>query len=373
MLGPYVNKFLLGSIEQAATKVVDSVYQKLEEKADDFLLLGWEEVHIQDLYSCASFKNRLRSQFSDIASSKNGSSFIFSKGDVRPKSNTKVLFQGHQVYLTEYVCEVDRSTKWKIKAPRSLNIRKRLVALWEEHMQQKEKREGVVHVYDPSMEEWNEHGKFSRTPNEGLILPKGLLEKIKDDLHKFKSSEAEYNRLGIPYRRGYLFYGPPGTGKTSLIKEMAKIMGKDIWCITEASFGGSELNLSNALRGVQKGSLVVFEDLDTFNLSRTDKASKMGSVLGSLDGLLSVEGVVIVITTNVIDRLDAALVRPGRIDTIYELGYADEDQLVRMLRKFFPSDDFNVVDYKNNKTPADIQSACQLSGSALEALDRLGL
>jgi len=260
LLGPYLHKFLLGSIEQAATKIVDTAYEKLEEKAGDFLLLGWEEVHIQDLYSCASFKHKLKAQFSDIASSKNGSSFIFSKGDIRPKSNTKVLFQGHEVYLSEYVCEIDRSVKWKVKAPRSLNIRKRLVTLWEEHMQQKEKREGVVHIYDPQMEEWNEHGKFPRTPNEGLILPKGLLEKLKDDLLRFKASEEEYNRLGIPYRRGYLFHGPPGTGKTSLIKEMAKVMGKDIWCITEASFQGSELNLSNALRGAQKGSLVLKND-----------------------------------------------------------------------------------------------------------------
>jgi chaperone BCS1 len=58
--------------------------------------------------------------------------------------------------------------------------------------------------------------------------------------------------------------------------------------------------------------------------------------LNALDGVRSQEGRILIMTTNHKDKLDPALLRPGRADRCIELGNAKESQLIGLFKKFFP-------------------------------------
>lgn len=147
------------------------------------------------------------------------------------------------------------------------------------------------------------------------------------DLTKFQGSEDVYNRIGKPYRRNYLFHGSPGTGKTSLIWALATILDREVFVFTDLSGMDS---FEDAYGGIKPGSIVVFEDIDCIGTETTrdivddDQQTGMvrqkkggvtlSSLLNVLDGVHSLHNSLVFVTTNHIERLDPAMVRPGRID-----------------------------------------------------------
>jgi chaperone BCS1 len=108
-------------------------------------------------------------------------------------------------------------------------------------------------------------------------------------------------------------------------------------------------------------SLLLLEDVD-INVStkeRTDQSTgvSMSALLQSLDGIVTPRGLITVMTTNRIEALDKALIRPGRADRIFEIGYLTQDQLEHLvenltgLRRTFPRIDELE---RTRTTPAEI-------------------
>jgi chaperone BCS1 len=85
----------------------------------------------------------------------------------------------------------------------------------------------------------------------------------------------------------------------------------------------------------------------------------LSGLLNALDGLGSREGRITFITSNHAELLDPALIRPGRVDKQYELGFLDEPEARRMFNRFFPE---TPVD----KLPIDIESALPISPADLQ-------
>ncbi|KAJ3083758.1 hypothetical protein HDU99_006522 [Rhizoclosmatium hyalinum] len=81
------------------------------------------------------------------------------------------------------------------------------------------------------------------------------------DLETFANDKHFYKRMGLPYRRGYLFSGKPGTGKTSLINAISATYNRDLYYINLADIK-SDNELQSAFSSVSKGSIIVFEDID---------------------------------------------------------------------------------------------------------------
>ncbi|KAF7365564.1 hypothetical protein MVEN_00429700 [Mycena venus] len=177
---------------------------------------------------------------------------------------------------------------------------------------------------------WNVKRKPHR-PIESIILPEGTLDDLINDARRFFSSEPWYHRAGIPHRRGYLLYGPPGTGKSSTIHAVAGILNLEIHSFSLSSAFVDDAFLQRATATIPKRSIVLVEDIDCALPSREDDDdSDVGSpvrhdrprrsgvtlsgLLNMIDGIGSEEGKLFFATTNYIDRLDPALMRPGRID-----------------------------------------------------------
>ncbi|KAI9332216.1 P-loop containing nucleoside triphosphate hydrolase protein [Obelidium mucronatum] len=81
------------------------------------------------------------------------------------------------------------------------------------------------------------------------------------DLETFANDKDFYKRMGLPYRRGYLFSGKPGTGKTSLINAISATYNRDLYYINLQDIK-SDNELQSAFASVSKNSIIVFEDID---------------------------------------------------------------------------------------------------------------
>lgn len=101
---------------------------------------------------------------------------------------------------------------------------------------------------------------------------------------------------------------------------------------------------------VPSQSIVLLEDIDSAFVNREeDKKVKsayeglnqvtFSGLLNMLDGVASTEARILFMTTNYIDRLDSALIRPGRIDVKEYIGHATYNQIVRAFQKFYPNTD----------------------------------
>lgn len=164
--------------------------------------------------------------------------------------------------------------------------------------------------------------------------------KIIEDLHKFNKSEKDYIKHGIPYKRNYLFYGEPGTGKTSMLTMIASIFNSELRMV---NFSG-KINDSTFMRLVSKippGSIMVLEDIDALftervaNDSGTRGSVSFSSILNCLDGIARKNKIITIMTTNYIDRLDKALIRPGRIDLIVNFTLASKNQIKEIFESYF--------------------------------------
>ena len=205
---------------------------------------------------------------------------------------------------------------------------------------------------------WDYVAGYSPRVLDSVVLEPGEKEHLLQDMAQFRRSKERYERLGVPYHRGYLFYGPPGTGKTSLVSALAAHFGLSIYTVNLADF--SDRSLMVAVNQVPAHSVLLFEDIDCMRSSQSRAATGLGSgqnesatlstrenvptqngitlsgLLNVLDGFYAPTGVLFVMTTNHVEKLDQALLRPGRIDYRLYLGKASDHQKMELFRRFFP-------------------------------------
>ncbi|CEP19579.1 hypothetical protein [Parasitella parasitica] len=193
--------------------------------------------------------------------------------------------------------------------------------------------------------EWRTVGSKELRSFESVILKEGQKEHILKDIQTFRRREHWYSIRGIPYRRGYLLYGPPGTGKTSLVQSVASKVNMNV-AIISLSGNMDDENFNVLLQEVPRNSILVMEDIDhcvikdpnSDNDTSNAKIS-MSGLLNALDGVVAQEGSMVFMTCNDVNRLQPALLRPGRIDMKMELGYADKTQINKMFWRFMGEDD----------------------------------
>jgi len=183
-------------------------------------------------------------------------------------------------------------------------------------------------------------------PN-GPILPENKFEEVVADIERFYDSEQVYLDRGINYKRGVLLYGAAGNGKGSTILAVAQKLKKDIVLVNLAG-AISDNQLTHAFSNLPPNCIVAFEEIDTFAGAQEREGKDddgnpvkltLGCVLNLLDGLITRHGMVVFATTNHIEKLDKALIRPGRMDLKVEFKNATKDQAARLFQRFHPDSD----------------------------------
>lgn len=216
---------------------------------------------------------------------------------------------------------------------------------------------------------WNYIKKQEKRSMESIFVEKNKKDTIINTLSKFIDSENWYINHGIPYQLGILLYGAPGTGKTSLIKAIAGYLDYPIYYLSPKNLE----KIEDAMSTISDKCVVVIEDIDSNSLthSRENKnkseensilekyeSVSLSEILNSLDGMFSTHGRILIATTNHIESLDAALVRPGRIDLKIEIGYVNNEIFEDFINSFFPENSINLnqITIKPKTTIASLQN-----------------
>ncbi|KAK4437747.1 protein HYPER-SENSITIVITY-RELATED 4 [Sesamum alatum] len=172
-----------------------------------------------------------------------------------------------------------------------------------------------------------------------LAMDDEIKKTIVDDLDRFQKRKEFYRKVGKAWKRGYLLFGPPGTGKSSLIAAMANYLNFDVYDLELTDLRGNS-DLRKLLISTANRSILVVEDIDaSIDLSKRSTAAPkpsppffhqnqgpkitLSGLLNFMDGLWSSCGDerIIIFTTNHKEKLDPALLRPGRMDVHIHMSY----------------------------------------------------
>ncbi|KAL8712663.1 MAG: hypothetical protein Q9220_003195 [cf. Caloplaca sp. 1 TL-2023] len=156
---------------------------------------------------------------------------------------------------------------------------------------------------------------------DDVILDPEMKQSIVGEMNKFFGSQKRYQRLKVPWKRGIIYYGPPGNGKTISIKAMMHTLYHlpspipTLYVRSLSAYGGPEYAIASIFSKARQQSpcLLVFEDLDSIV---TDGVRSY--FLNEVDGLQSNDGILMVGSTNHLERLDPGIAkRPSRFDRKY--------------------------------------------------------
>lgn len=218
-----------------------------------------------------------------------------------------------------------------------------------------------------------------------------LTAEILDTLAKRdKATDAEeIGRLEELIPRGMIFWGPPGTGKTYFAKAIAASIGAAITIVSGPELkskwvGESEENLRQIFHKARQSapSIIVFDEIDSFATARGTytgsgvEHSMVNQLLTEMDGFHKDELVFVVGTTNFVESLDPALLRPGRFEFHLHIPYPDDDDRREILgiydKKMRLQFSADAMDYAVRRTGENYMTATgtPFSGDHLNALCR---
>ncbi|MEE9224256.1 MAG: CDC48 family AAA ATPase [Thermoplasmata archaeon] len=208
-------------------------------------------------------------------------------------------------------------------------------------------------------------------------------EKLKEMVEMPLTDPESFEEMGITPPRGVLLYGPPGCGKTLIAKALANeskanfitVKGPEV---ISKWVGESEKAIRIIFKKAKQVSpaIIFLDEIDAIARMRGGISGDSGvtervvnQLLTSMDGLESLEGVVVLGATNRPDMLDPALLRAGRFDRLLLIPVPDRDARLEILRvhtKKMPlKKDIHLeelADELEGYSGADIQSLCREAG-----------
>lgn len=176
-----------------------------------------------------------------------------------------------------------------------------------------------------------------------VFIPDNIVNEICESLDKFRNYKDWYDEHNIPCHFGIMLYGAAGMGKSSIAQAIATYMHSNLFVLS----GDCVMALPKAVRIINQHTtryrndynIILIEDVDcgisADNISNrlsnmyayksnnddniADNHMGLASVLNVLDGIGAPNNVIFIFTTNHIEKLDPALIRPGRIDLSLEI------------------------------------------------------
>jgi cell division protease FtsH len=156
----------------------------------------------------------------------------------------------------------------------------------------------------------------------GVDDARGELEEIVE----FLRDPKKFEELGAKVPKGILLHGPPGTGKTLLAKAVAHESGAQFFAQSAASFvemfaglGAARIRRLFAIARKHEPAIIFIDELDAVGGRRGmdisgEKDQTLNQLLVEMDGFAASGRVVVIAASNLLDKLDPALLRPGRFD-----------------------------------------------------------
>ncbi|KAJ9603111.1 hypothetical protein H2200_012406 [Cladophialophora chaetospira] len=239
---------------------------------------------------------------------------------------------------------------------------------------------------------------------DSVCLDHDVKRELIEDIGAYLDDDAaeDYAARGLNYRRGYLLHGKPGCGKTSFAMAVAGHFALSIYTLSLTDPNLTDAFLLKLFQALQPGTLCLLEDIDCAGLTHdrgkkgrkakgTDSSTEdsdssddesstdeedsaesspkrsrhrskpkkksssvtLSGLLNALDGASAPTGHLVFMSTNHIEKLDPALIRPGRVDVRVEFKYATKEQIRDMFLKIYaPRGAKKPVKYDTSVVPA---------------------
>lgn len=204
-----------------------------------------------------------------------------------------------------------------------------------------------IYTHD-AIEGWHRNSSIPKRSLDSIALNKQIKDRLVGQITHFKEQRDWYIKSGIAHKISYIFHGVPGTGKTSLIKALASHFNMDICTLNMNSL--SDAKLQDAINKVPTNSFLVFEDFDSAKATeirkeKKDKPGKLSTtgILNAFDGLVPLDNVILVLTTNHLEHIDPAIYRKGRVDFIENIPPADAESVRLWVSHVFPGLDTSSI------------------------------
>jgi mitochondrial chaperone BCS1 len=179
-----------------------------------------------------------------------------------------------------------------------------------------------------------------------IVLNNGLKERIVKNIQWFLDNRSWFEDRGFPYRLIIVLEGPPGTGKTSLLRALAGYFKRNLCPLNLSTCTDS--SLPELLRTVPRDSFVLMEDFDDCLAVVASDWVKSNNVNGftapesilrlSRSAFLqAIDGQIIFLTTNHIDKIDEAVKRDERVNHRFHIGLLQNEAIHRYIETVFPN------------------------------------
>jgi hypothetical protein len=210
--------------------------------------------------------------------------------------------------------------------------------------------------------DWRKKSVIQPRSRDSVVLKEGQMDRILGYLDNFLSNKEAYAKADIPFRTGILLYGEPGSGKSSTALAIANELKMNVYIVSLTSLSSDE-SLADCFGAIPPNSIVILEDIDIVSAVKDrddddDNGVTMTGMLNVLDGFQSPPGVITIMTTNRLDVLDDAIIRPGRVDLMENLDCLDSFQLRGLCEYFigYVPEDLPTI------TPADGLTSAEVMG-----------
>ncbi|HOY80542.1 MAG TPA: ATP-binding protein [Rhodoglobus sp.] len=152
-------------------------------------------------------------------------------------------------------------------------------------------------------------------------------------------------REGVPLKRSILLHGPFGTGKSSAGLLTAQVAAQHGWTFISAKPGRDKVEDVLRTARLYEPAVVFVEDLDS--QANTNEADAVSRLLDAFDGITSKGGeLIMVLTTNHLDRIHKGMLRPGRLDAMVEIAGLDRASIEKLIKAVVPKNRLaDTVDY----------------------------
>jgi len=197
-----------------------------------------------------------------------------------------------------------------------------------------------------------------------------------EEVVEFLRAPEKFAKLGARVPRGVLLHGPPGTGKTLLAKAVAHESGAHFYAQSAAGFvemfaglGAARVRRLFRIARKHEPAIIFIDELDAVGGHRGlglsgEKDQTLNQLLIEMDGFSSSDRLVVIAASNLLDRLDSALLRPGRFDRQIYVSPPDVHSREEILRVHVRNKPVEEVDLEmvarqtSGLTGADLANIC---------------
>lgn len=296
-------------------------------------------------------------------------------GAVGPGVGTHMFFYNRRFFfftITEKDSQGTSLSKYHISISVIGRSKVPIYALMDAFMEKGDPSKYITH-FEAKDSEWNWVTRSEKRKEGTLVIQDNIQKELILPLQEFVKNKEWYYERGLDYKFCALLYGPPGTGKSSLARAIAHVLNRNLYKLSPD--GG--ISYSTILQGA-KGGIVLIEDIDAYGIARkrtgaeTDVKSgvavpvlktkenklqekgtpqdnvgdaiaefiggSLSDLLNGLQGVIPLDDVIVLITTNHPEKLDPALIRDSRVDVRILVDYFSHKDIVKYIKIMYKED-----------------------------------